>query len=196
MGRKTAHSYCTWPENEDDREASLPRPRRLLCLVSASEDGHPPTDGNKSGHRKVRSEGLEEIENGRKRVYRILLAEDNPVNKQVAEAVLKKRGWEVVSVEDGAQAIRAWQDQDFDLVLMDIQMPVMDGIEAARRIRNQENGNSNHVPIIALTAYAWKENRDQCMAAGMDGFIAKPFHFQELYSACERAMDPDDSSNS
>lgn len=194
MGRNTAHSYCPWLEDKEDHDAALPwRRRRPLGLVATSEEGHA-SEGNGNGSRKERSEGLASDESDRKRIYRILLAEDNPVNKQVAEAVLKKRGWEVVSVTDGAQAVQAWQEQEFDLVLMDIQMPVMDGIEAARRIRKQEGGNSEHVPIIALTAYAWKENRDQCMAAGMDGFIAKPFHFQDLYRACERAMNSDDQS--
>jgi CheY-like chemotaxis protein/HPt (histidine-containing phosphotransfer) domain-containing protein len=114
---------------------------------------------------------------------RILLAEDNAVNRQVAEGLLRKRGHEVVTVRDGVEAVRTALDGTFDLVLMDIQMPVMDGLEAARRIRAREPEGP---PIIALTAHAFAEERERCRAAGMDDFLAKPFEPGELYDVVER----------
>ncbi len=115
---------------------------------------------------------------------RILLAEDNAVNRQVAEGLLRRRGHEVVAVRNGVEAVRAATEEPFDLVLMDIQMPEMDGLEASRRIRDRHAAGS--LPIIALTAHAFAEERERCRAAGMDDFVAKPFDPGELYAAVER----------
>ena len=115
---------------------------------------------------------------------RILLAEDNPVNQQVAVALLSKRGHEVVAVPDGAQAVELAEGGGFDLVLMDIQMPVMDGLEATRRIREQP-GNAE-LPIVALTAHAFAEERERCRVAGMNDFLAKPFKPDDLFDLVER----------
>jgi PAS domain S-box-containing protein len=114
---------------------------------------------------------------------RILLAEDNAVNRQVAVGLLQRRGHEVVAVCDGADAVRTAVGGTFDLVLMDIQMPGMDGLDASRRIRAQ---CGEALPIIALTAHAFAEERERCRAAGMDDFLAKPFKPNELYGMVER----------
>jgi len=116
---------------------------------------------------------------------RILLAEDNAVNRQVAVGLLRRRGHEVVAVHDGVEAVRTATEEAFDLVLMDIQMPEMDGFEAARRIRAR---NPDAPPIIALTAHAFAEERERCRAAGMDDFLAKPFKPDELYEMVERRV--------
>jgi len=115
----------------------------------------------------------------------ILLAEDNLINQIVATEFLKKRGHEVVVVEDGRQAVDALEQGQFDLVLMDIQMPVMDGFEATKLIRLMENDTNRRIPIIAMTANAMKGDREQCLEAGMDGYVSKPIDSQELFAAVE-----------
>ena len=114
----------------------------------------------------------------------VLLAEDNPVNQQVAAAMLRKRGHGVTIVGDGQGALDAIRRQNFDLVLMDVQMPVMDGITATRKIR-EDSGNAN-LPIIAVTAHALQEERDRCLHAGMSGYLPKPFKPDELLAAVEQ----------
>ncbi|MHB1194237.1 MAG: hybrid sensor histidine kinase/response regulator [Longimicrobiales bacterium] len=115
---------------------------------------------------------------------RILLAEDNPVNQQVAVALLRKRGHEVFAVDDGRKAVDAAQRDRFDLVLMDIQMPEMDGHEATRSIRRFADADT--LPIVALTAHAFAEERERSRAAGMNDFLAKPFRPDDLYGMVER----------
>ncbi len=115
---------------------------------------------------------------------RILVAEDNPVNQIVATSMLRSRGHTVDVVETGTEALDAVKTRSYDLVLMDVQMPEMDGIEATRAIR-QEPG-LEALPIIALTAHALPEERDRCMAAGMNAFLSKPFKPHDLYAVVER----------
>lgn len=127
--------------------------------------------------------------------YRVLLAEDNPTNQAVATAILQKEGYEVVTAPDGAQAMAACATGRYDAVLMDIQMPVMDGVEATGRIRAAEAAEGRpRVPVIAMTANAMAGMREVYLAAGMDDFIAKPFrhqHFLEVVGRwCRRAPDP------
>jgi CheY-like chemotaxis protein len=122
-------------------------------------------------------------------VVRILLAEDEPMVSDLIEMILRKRGWEVESVPCGGEALARWRQADFDLILMDVQMPVMDGLEATRAIRADEAQNGGcHVPIIALTAHARREDRDEALAAGMDGYIAKPVSMDRLYAAVEEQL--------
>ncbi|MCB9503379.1 MAG: response regulator [Deferribacteres bacterium] len=109
---------------------------------------------------------------------RLLLAEDNIVNQKVATRMLKKLGFEVDCVTNGKDAISAVQHADYDFILMDVQMPVMDGLEATRKIRGGENGN--HIPVIAMTANAMRGDRDLCLAAGMDDYISKPVNQKSL----------------
>ena len=113
----------------------------------------------------------------------VLVVEDNLVNQRVARRMLEKLGHQVHVVEDGAQAVAAVAAGDVDVVLMDVQMPVMDGLEAARRIRIAEEGTATHVPIVALTAHAMAGDRERCMDAGMDAYVAKPFNAETLVTA-------------
>jgi len=111
---------------------------------------------------------------------RILLAEDNLVNQRLASRLLEKRGHVVLVVENGRGALAALNQSRFDLVLMDIQMPILDGIETIMAIRAEERGTSVHQHVIALTAHAMKGDEERCLAAGMDGYLSKPIRPQEL----------------
>jgi PAS domain S-box-containing protein len=118
---------------------------------------------------------------------KILLAEDNAVNRKLAVALLEKRGFSVVVTENGREAIEALERERVDLVLMDVQMPVMDGLEAMRAIRTKEQSSGAHLPIIALTAHAMKGDRERCLAAGADDYVSKPIRLGELLAAMDRA---------
>lgn len=111
---------------------------------------------------------------------RVLLAEDNSVNQRLATRLLEKRGHRVVVAANGREALEALEKEEFDLVLMDVQMPEMDGLETTAAIRTMERGSELHLPIIALTAYAINGDAERFMAAGMDGYLAKPIRAQEL----------------
>jgi CheY-like chemotaxis protein len=115
----------------------------------------------------------------------ILLAEDSPVNQEVASGILEIAGHHVISVDDGEQAVEAVNRQSFDVILMDIEMPNMDGLEATRTIRQSEIEQVRNTPIIAMTAHAVSGFRDQCCEAGMDGYIAKPIQPAELFQTIE-----------
>ena len=116
----------------------------------------------------------------------ILLAEDNVVNQRVAVGILERRGHAVQPVGNGKEAIDALACECFDLVLMDVQMPEMDGLEATAAIRLCELGTGRHIPIIAMTAHAMKGDRERCLDAGMDDYLAKPVEPKELHAAVER----------
>ena len=116
---------------------------------------------------------------------RILLAEDNPINQTVAVRSLQKRGYTVVVAGNGRAALAALEQEGFDLVLMDVQMPEMDGFETTAAIRAKEHLTGKHIPIIAMTAHALKDDQGRCMAAGMDGYLAKPIRVQELLASVE-----------
>jgi len=125
---------------------------------------------------------------------RILLAEDNPVNQLFARRLLEKKGHSVTLAMDGEAALRALAAETFDVVLMDLQMPVMDGLEAARRIRERERGSRVHVPIIAMTAHAMSGDREVCLEAGMDGYVSKPIDPRELFATIQAAAEMRGSS--
>jgi PAS domain S-box-containing protein len=110
----------------------------------------------------------------------ILLAEDNKVNQKLASRMLEKLGHEVVIAENGEEVIQKMKQGDFDLILMDVQMPIMDGFQATKKIRESEQNSSKHIPIIALTAYAMKGDREKCLAVGMDGYLSKPINLKEV----------------
>lgn len=119
------------------------------------------------------------------RPYRILLAEDNPINQKIALKMLEQAGYAAEAVNSGIEAVEAVSRRRYDLVLMDIQMPGMDGYEATARIRRLE-GDQRHTPIVALTANAMEGDRERCLAAGMDDYLAKPVRRQDLYETVRR----------
>src|SRR5437588_3344824 len=124
---------------------------------------------------------------------RILLAEDNPVNQQVATAMLLKRGHQVDVVRNGREAVDAVTRERYDVVLMDMQMPEMDGFEATAKIRGLPQGGT--LPIIALTAHALSGERERCLERGMSGYVAKPFKAHDLFAAVEgRGTQPADTT--
>ncbi|MBF0548993.1 MAG: response regulator, partial [Deltaproteobacteria bacterium] len=115
------------------------------------------------------------------RLFHILLVEDNPVNLKLASHILKKRGHTLDTARTGLEALEALTKNSFDLILMDVQMPEMDGLEATRAIREKEKQTGGHIPIVAMTAYAMKGDRERCFEAGMDGYVSKPIDPQELF---------------
>jgi PAS domain S-box-containing protein len=117
---------------------------------------------------------------------RVLLAEDNVVNQTLAVRLLEKQGHSAVVVGTGRAALEALDEQEFDLVLMDVQMPDMDGLEATAAIREREKWSGKHVPIIAMTAHAMTGDQERCLAAGMDGYVAKPISGQALATEINR----------
>jgi CheY-like chemotaxis protein len=117
---------------------------------------------------------------------KILLAEDNAVNQRLASRLLEKMGHSVTVAANGVEALAALDAENFDLVLMDVQMPEMDGLTAATAIRAKEAANGQRVPIIAMTAHAMKGDRERCLAAGMDDYVPKPIQARELQAAVER----------
>ena len=119
---------------------------------------------------------------------RVLLAEDNVVNQRVATAILKKAGHQVTLANTGLEALAALDGASFNLVLMDMQMPEMGGAEAIAAIRDAERRHGGHLPIVALTAHALKGDRERCLDAGADGYVAKPFSPQGLFTEMESVM--------
>jgi len=115
----------------------------------------------------------------------ILLAEDNPVNRELAVRLLEKRGHQVAVAQNGKEAIAALETQFFDLLLMDVQMPAMDGFQATAAIRKKEKITGAHLRIIAMTAHALKGDKERCLAAGMDGYVSKPIDAKELFETIE-----------
>ena len=152
--------------------------RAAICAVldrkAAAPAAAEPVTGGSPGERRVVAS------------RKILLAEDNPVNQLVAVRLLKKQGHEVTVAANGREAVAAWQRESFDLVLMDVQMPEMDGFEATAAIRQAEAGTGRHMPIYALTAHVMKGDDERCRLAGMDGYLPKPIQSPLLYAVVER----------
>jgi len=123
-----------------------------------------------------------------RRQLRILLVEDEYINRTLAITVLEREGWKVTAACDGREALGVYDENAFDLILMDIQMPELDGYETTRTIRRNEDRTGRHVPIIAMTAYAVKGDREKCLAAGMDGYISKPVRPDQLRAEIERVL--------
>ena len=154
--------------------------RECLALVAGREERREEKADFSLVTRHVLSEAM-------KRRVRILLAEDNPVNRTVAMKMLEKLGYHADAVENGRKALEALRDTTYDLVLMDCQMPEMDGFEATRQIRSGDSAAGNpRVPIVALTAHAMKGDRELCLEAGMNDYLAKPIRSHELAAVLGR----------
>jgi CheY-like chemotaxis protein len=117
---------------------------------------------------------------------RVLLAEDNAVNQRLISRLLEKRGHEVDVVGNGVEALKALARRSYDLVLMDMQMPELDGLETTTRIRMRETNGDKHQIVVALTANAMSEDQERCRAAGMDGYLTKPIQFDKLDEVLEK----------
>jgi signal transduction histidine kinase/CheY-like chemotaxis protein/integral membrane sensor domain MASE1 len=165
-------TYLSKPMSRDELHAAI-----LDALAGASR----PTRKERSGS----SEPEAQAEAG---PLCILLAEDNAVNQKVVLHFLEKEGHSVFIVSNGREALAALERRHFDLVLMDVQMPEMDGFEATALIRSRERISGKRIPILAMTAHAMSGDRERCLAAGMDGYIAKPVHKAELLEAIGRGF--------
>ncbi len=148
----------------------------LMLAVGAPQHAAPPERGS--------------VVDAPGRALRILVAEDHPLNQKLARRVLEHRGHRVTIVSDGAQAVSAAALQAFDAILMDVQMPVLDGVGATQAIRAAQASSGHHVPIVALTAHALKGERERLLACGMDDYLSKPFDATELIGVVERLASP------
>lgn len=119
---------------------------------------------------------------------RVLLAEDNLVNQKIAVKMIEKKGWLIKAVENGQEAVEILSKEAFDVVLMDVQMPVMDGFKATQAIRTQEQSNGQHIPIIAMTAHAMEGDEQKCLEAGMDGYVSKPIDRTKLFETIDHLV--------
>jgi CheY-like chemotaxis protein len=168
-----------WAESQPDAGSTFHFTARLLRNAQPSET-------------RVRFQTAAAVPESPPRVrpMRILLAEDNPVNQRLAVVTLEKCGHAVRVASNGREALAALANESFDLVLMDVQMPEMDGFEATAAIRAEEQETGEHLPIIAVTAHAFKEDRARCLAAGMDGYVSKPIRLEELWREMALVVSP------
>ena len=121
------------------------------------------------------------------KTLRVLVAEDHPVNQKLIALLLQKRGYSVTFAANGKEAVENWGRDQFDVILMDVQMPVMDGEKATLEIRQREAvRGGEHIPIVALTAHAMKGDSERLLAAGMDGYLSKPIRAQQLFAELDR----------
>ena len=175
--------------NEKERESGITafltkpaEPSELLNAILAaivSSAGPTSVETNSNPEREREKAGL-------RRSMRILLAEDNAVNRVLATKLLEKEGHTVIEANNGREALAALQREKIDLVLMDIQMPDIDGLETIRIVREKEKTSGGHIPIISVTAHVMKGDRENCIAAGADDYVSKPLQRAELFSAMER----------
>jgi two-component system sensor histidine kinase/response regulator len=143
--------------------------------------------GREEERAEVREPGILRGERGDFReTLRVLVAEDNPVNQRLISRLLEKRGHRVTLANNGREAVNAAEKGGVDLILMDVQMPEVDGFEATEKIRAREKSSGAHLPIVALTAHAMKGDRERCLARGMDDYLTKPIQPQELDAILER----------
>jgi CheY-like chemotaxis protein len=151
-----------------------------LKTVIGKKTMHPANDSSKIVTKYT-------IRENEKRHVRILLAEDNDINQKVAMNILKKLGYKADIAVNGMEAVNALEKDSYDLVLMDVQMPEMDGFEATKTIRNPDSKVRNHnIPVIAMTAHAMKEDRQRCLDHGMDDYMSKPINPEELSKKIEK----------
>jgi len=158
-------------------EAYLTKPIKNQDLLDAIKTVLGQQDQKSKSDKLVTKHLIEE----NRRKYRILLAEDNEVNQKLAIKILEKRGHNVFVANNGEETLAALENDSFDLVLMDIQMPLKDGFETTRIIREMEKTMGAHIPIVAMTAHAMKGDRERCLNAGMDDYISKPINAEKLF---------------
>ena len=142
--------------------------------------------GKIGGKPVIKEEKLETITSDAIQKLNVLLAEDNKINSILAVKLFEKVGLNVTTVEDGLKVLEAIKKNHFDLVLMDVQMPNMDGIQATKRIREMERNTNKHIPIIALTAHAMKGDKERLLEVGMDDYLAKPLNSSQLYEVIDK----------
>jgi signal transduction histidine kinase/CheY-like chemotaxis protein len=162
---------------------------RILTVLDAAPHSHPLTE---AAMQEVEREGAATPRAGG--FLRILLAEDNEVNQRLAVRLLEKQGHSVAVARNGLEALAAIEREAFDLVLMDVQMPEMGGFEATRALRLRERETGRRVPIVAMTAHAMMGDRERCIEAGMDGYVSKPVHMQQLCEEIERVTSTFDAA--
>ena len=121
-------------------------------------------------------------------VLQILLAEDNAINQKFAVTILERMGHQVTCTNNGKEALQLWKQGTFDLILMDIQMPLLNGSAATAAIRKEEEGTNSHVPIIALTAHALQEEKRQLLRSGFDGYVPKPMEVDTLTREMKKVL--------
>ena len=167
-------AYLTKPVKQSDLMDTI-----MGVLVSRSEERKA----------RPRKEAARLPPGGRR--LRVLVAEDNAVNQQVAAGMLERAGHEAVVAANGREALALLESEAFDLVLMDVQMPELDGLETTEAIRERERVKGGHLPIVAVTAHAMKGDAERCLAAGMDAYIAKPLQPRELEAAIARVLAPE-----
>lgn len=146
--------------------------------VGAAEDAAPGRD--------QAAAGVQDVAAPERRPAPILVVEDNPINQKVLATLLRKRGYEVDVANDGAQAVQRVAEKTYGLIFMDLQMPVLDGLEAARLIRSFSG--CSQPPIIAVTAYTLNGEKQRCLEAGMNGYLPKPVETQELFHCVEKCL--------
>lgn len=119
---------------------------------------------------------------------RVLLAEDQEINRKVTSILLSRRGHVLETARDGSEALEKWKNSHFDIILMDVEMPVMDGVQATGLIRASERNEERHTPIIALTAHALNDDKERLLSQGFDGYVSKPMDVQMLLQEIQRCL--------
>ncbi len=180
----SAHQEDAKPWEKLGITASIKKPIKVFDLADVIQR----TLGMSGPSETAEEESRPFAEPDTKNLYRVLVADDNIVNRKVVHYMLEKQGHQVISVQDGREALKAMENNIIDLVLMDVQMPVMNGIEATAAIREKEHGSAVHTPIIALTAHAMKGDRERCLEAGMDDYIPKPINPDTLFATMEKMV--------
>ncbi|HYP08753.1 MAG TPA: response regulator [Bryobacteraceae bacterium] len=153
-----------------------PRPEDVLAAIRSAVSGTPDDAARTAAPLSGPAKATESLHN-----LRILLAEDNPVNQKVAVRLLEKKGHIVSVAKNGSEAVKMYQGNTYDVILMDVQMPELDGMEATGAIRRAEKDAHRRVPIIALTAHSMKGDQERCLAAGMDAYLSKPIRQEDLF---------------
>lgn len=178
--REAASQMLRKPLNPNALQAAL---KQVLSREQAAEENHEPIPRTASRKPKPQDKPISLKARGR-----VLIAEDNPVNLKLAQRLLEKRGYSVRSVTNGRAAVEAVIETRFDAILMDVQMPVLGGLEATAEIRRLE-GEKARIPIIAMTANAMSGDRERCLEAGMNDYVSKPIRPIDLYEALERHVE-------